>query len=222
MSPLLSPSPYTHKKNKWGLSRLFRRMLGISPSKSKTHPANLLSAQESGTGIHYTATGQAIHIVSNVGTPGEVPTSYDREEILSRIHGASSIGSDTSSSQSVQLETELIASQSQIWVFRENDDSRYGPNVWSVFDYGNQKVLFEHASKILSNMHVEDTLDLYDSHIKHGIIPVMIVPAQNKGYYLSNISTESVTKITINCLDNTPTTRFVFRTDGLTSPFSIV
>ncbi|KAL0075512.1 hypothetical protein J3Q64DRAFT_1704032 [Phycomyces blakesleeanus] len=90
-----------------------------------------------------------------------------------------------------------------IWVFRSLPTGENMP-VWTGFDYANQSLLTEHSQD-------PQGVEITDSHISQGQLPVLVLPHRSLGYYAVNATGDTIATIEVTCLPNTRNVQFVYR-----------
>ncbi|KAI9264972.1 hypothetical protein BDA99DRAFT_39867 [Phascolomyces articulosus] len=136
----------------------------------------------------------------------------------SRLRGGFQRGRIRSSSAAEGEDLRRIASLDRIWVFRlllgphgeeeeriqEEDVNDGTPVVWTTFDYDNQMILMnQHES--------EKGIEIFDSHIRQGQLPVLVIPKRQRGYFPMDRTGNAIVTLEIACLPNTKDTLFVMR-----------
>ncbi|KAI7852002.1 hypothetical protein BDC45DRAFT_607771 [Circinella umbellata] len=124
------------------------------------------------------------------------------------------------SSSTAEGEARRIASLDHIWVFRLLLRERYGDNndenqeeeeeeeeeavVWTTFDYDNQM-------KLMNEQEIDKGIEIFDSHIRQGQLPVLVVPKRQRGYFPMDSTGDAIVTLEVACLPNTKDTLFVMR-----------
>ncbi|KAI9471367.1 hypothetical protein BDB00DRAFT_862523 [Zychaea mexicana] len=107
----------------------------------------------------------------------------------------------------------MVASLDQIWVFRaSNSNANTTANVWITFDYNNQHLLTKHKKK-LDKLRIpyDEGVDVFDSHIRQGKLPVLVFPSRKQAYYPTNLSGDEIISIEVACIPNSRDLQFVYR-----------
>ncbi|CEP07296.1 hypothetical protein [Parasitella parasitica] len=102
-----------------------------------------------------------------------------------------------------------ITSLDRIWVFRLQEeetnnvfDHSNNKNIaWIGFDFENQLKIEQHI-KELQTRPEDGRLALYDSHIRHKTMPVIVTPNDKKGYYFADIYQNELITLQITFIEN--------------------
>jgi hypothetical protein len=108
-------------------------------------------------------------------------------------------------------DAEMTALLDNIWCFKASQVAAQlispdnNSNVWTGFDYKNQEILTNHSIALMNDKTQTDPgLELFDSHIRKGTLPFLVVISQQLAYYPT--SNNTIDKIEIQCLPNTKET----------------
>ncbi|RCH86489.1 hypothetical protein CU097_008725, partial [Rhizopus azygosporus] len=101
----------------------------------------------------------------------------------------------------VSPERVKITSLDRIWVFRlvtfDEEQQTNDHIAWICFDYENQLLIEEYMSHP-----EEEGLTLYDSHIRHKGMPVVVIPTDNKGYYFADAQQAQLCTLEVKSIRN--------------------
>ncbi|KAI8072840.1 hypothetical protein BC940DRAFT_344210 [Gongronella butleri] len=95
------------------------------------------------------------------------------------------------------LDVDRVAQLQHIWVFQPPDNNNKNQNVWVAFDFANQLAITRFANEKKK----EDGLDIVDSHVARGTVPVLIVLKHQKAYYPA--THDKIDSTPIKCIPNT-------------------
>ncbi|KAI9306718.1 hypothetical protein BJ944DRAFT_263095 [Cunninghamella echinulata] len=105
-----------------------------------------------------------------------------------------------------------VSNLKKIWVFRQVDSSPPAnmntndipsTTVWTGFDYENQ-------IKISKYYNDENGVELFDTHIRQGKLPILVFPKRKICYYVTHMD-GNVESLQVDCLDNSKNIQFVYR-----------
>lgn len=134
------------------------------------------------------------------GPTGDVLDHAQQQDVLDKIFSHPPMPSGT---PVTDAEAARIASLEYIWVFRRQSEQEMP--VWTTFDADNQVVLSEHR-------YSDKGVELFDSHIRQGQLPVLVVPHRQAGYYFPiDMAGSDIASLEIACLPNTNDLQFVYR-----------
>ena len=137
-----------------------------------------------------------IHTIFASGPTGDVLDQAQQQDVLNKIFSHPPLPSGT---PVTDAEAARIASLEYIWVFRRQSDHECP--VWTTFDEDNQVVLSEHR-------YSDKGVEIFDSHIRQGQLPALVVPQRQAGYYLAG---NDIASLEIACLPNSNNLQFVYR-----------
>ncbi|KAI8137012.1 hypothetical protein BJV82DRAFT_675269 [Fennellomyces sp. T-0311] len=191
------PPPYTEfpnddeyrpkkRRRRWSFTGLMKR---IKPSKLISFARNNNSSNRS------------IRTVLSTSPTGDVLDEQQQRDILHQLHTGEE---RTSLRGGHRAEAARVAGLERIWVFRLEQEQSEQPAVWTTFDYHNQMTL----------THQQDSdkgIEVFDSHIRQGQLPVLVVPRRQRGYYPMDITGNAIVTLEIACLPNTQDIQFVYR-----------
>lgn len=158
-------------------------------------------------------TSSMIRTILSTGPAGDVLDQEQQRDILQQLTAPPSpLLNQRYSSEAVQ-----VASLDFIWVFRlksENDMP-----VWTGFDLRNQALLSKHYQEH-SNGGRRDAgaqendpgVELFDSHIRQGQLPVLVLPSKQLGYYPLDMQGNEIGTLQVACMVNGHDVQFVYRT----------
>lgn len=135
---------------------------------------------------------------------GDVLDSRQQQELITQLY--QSPPPATGSNANLLPEKTKITSLDRIWVFRLiEEDTNTAPNhssiAWIGFDFENQLKIEQHI-KELETRPEDGRLALYDSHIRHKSMPVIVTPNDNKGYYFADIHQNKLITLEITFIEN--------------------
>jgi hypothetical protein len=107
-------------------------------------------------------------------------------------------------------EKQKITHLDRVWVFRLWTES--SENVaWVGFDFENQVKIEKHVQE-LGALPEDGRLAIYDSHIRHKQMPVIITPNDKRGYYLADMNQPSLVTLEVTFIENNhQNVTFVYR-----------
>ncbi|KAI8334992.1 hypothetical protein BC941DRAFT_430932 [Chlamydoabsidia padenii] len=200
------------KKRRWPLSYLFRKSsTGSNFSKTSYNlfmttpsPSNSLTSSNSSDFSHHTNDSHR-HIPTRQKEKQKQPSIVTYQNKMEPT-------AQTDQQQQRQLgDAEMTALLDNIWCFKASQvaaqlispDNK--SNVWTGFDYKNQEILTNHSIALMNDQAKTDPgLELFDSHIRKGTLPFLVVISQQLAYYPT--SNDTIDKIEIKCLPNTKDT----------------
>jgi hypothetical protein len=189
-------------KKKWG----FKMMVNTAFNKVKT--LNNTSRKRKGESVmspppsSYFPTGIQVITASNNELLGDVLNAKQQKEIITQLQQS------PLPATSVQMSPEKtkITNLDRIWVFRLFDESREEqqehPIAWIGFDYENQEKIENHIKELENGVPEEGRLAIYDSHIRHKSMPVIVTPQHEKGYYFSDVNQTQLITLEVTFIDN--------------------
>lgn len=188
------------KKKKWYkgiMNKGFMQKLKAR-KKASTQDSNVIMPQQ-----QTSASTPAVHILSvnNNETLGDVLDSKQQKEIIQQLYHRGT-SSSPSSAMVLPLEKQKITSLDRIWVFRLWTEELEARNVaWIGFDFENQLKIEKHVQEL--EMQPEDgRLAIYDSHIRHKQMPVIITPNDKKGYYFTDMNQTQLVTLEVTFIQN--------------------
>ncbi|KAI7865269.1 hypothetical protein BDF14DRAFT_1744371 [Spinellus fusiger] len=149
-----------------------------------------------------------IHCISAGDSPREILTPRQQIELIQQGNGHP-MKKPKTTPFNLSSEAEKITQLERLWVFSASDADN--SNVWKAFDYDNQIKLFEHVNETQHPTDMDQGVEFFDTHIKHGILPVLVVLSQQLGYYPTDLTGDIILKVKIACFDNASDVKFVYR-----------
>jgi hypothetical protein len=212
------------KKKRWPLSYLFRKSSTGSNFSKTSHnnifmttpsPSNSLTSSNSSDFSSHTNDSQnnnTRHI------PSTLPTKQKQRQsqpsivtYKNKLEVATAAASPRIDGQQQLDDAEMTALLDNIWCFKASQVAAQlispdnNSNVWTGFDYKNQEILTSHSIALMNDKTQTDPgLELFDSHIRKGTLPFLVVISQQLAYYPT--SNNTIDKIEIQCLPNTKET----------------
>lgn len=150
-----------------------------------------------------------IRTILSSGPTGDVLDQEQQHDILQQLKGppSPSLGQQHSS------EAAQVASLDYIWVFRLKTDNDVP--VWTGFDLRNQALLSnhfqEHGSSREADAQDDPGVELFDSHIRQGHLPVLVLPSKQLGYYPLDLQGNEIGTLQVACIPNGHDIQFVYR-----------
>jgi hypothetical protein len=151
------------------------------------------------------ASSPSIQVISasNNGLLGDVLDSKQQQELITQLY--QSPPPAPGSNANLLPEKTKITSLDRIWVFRlqeANTTLDKSSNIaWIGFDFENQLKIEQHI-KELQTRPEDGRLALYDSHIRHKTMPVIVTPDDNKGYYFADMHQNQLNTLEITSIEN--------------------
>ncbi|ORZ26070.1 hypothetical protein BCR42DRAFT_401522 [Absidia repens] len=156
-----------------------------------------------------------------VSTPlGDVMDQQQQQEVIQRLQcqsntqGLNAIGEgDSGDKPTPHDDATKVASLDHIWVFRcmntGNEQESVPPSatssgIWTGFDYENQIRLSQHNDD-------DNGIELYDTHIRKGLSPVLVIPKRQVCFYAVSNMSDQVSSLQVTCLPNSKNVQFVYR-----------
>lgn len=152
-----------------------------------------------------TSSSPSIQVISagNNGPVGDVLDSRQQQELITQLY--QSPPPAPGSNAALLPEKTKITSLDRIWVFRlieeANAEPHSGSIAWIGFDFENQLKIEQHI-KDLETRPEDGRLALYDSHIRHKSMPVIVTPNDNKGYYFADVHQTNLITLEITFIEN--------------------
>lgn len=140
-----------------------------------------------------------IHTILASGPTGDVLDQAQQQDVLNKIFSHPPMPSGT---PVTDAEAARIASLEYIWVFRRQ--SEHEVPVWTTFDAMNQVVLSD-------NRYSDKGVEIFDSHIRQGQLPVLVVPHRQAAYCPIDVAGSDIASLEIACLPNSNNLQFVYR-----------
>lgn len=183
------PLPIAEKK-KWYKSIIASTAL-VFKKKLGTGKQTILSLPQT--------TSPAIQVITatNNDMLGDVLDSQQQKEIFSQLSSP-----QPSIDHVLSPEKTKITNLERIWVFRLIEEGLVPDNIaWIGFDFENQLKIEQHL-KDLESRPEDGRLAVYDSHIRHKTMPVIVTPNENKGYYFSDIHQNELITLEVTFIEN--------------------
>ncbi|ORX59480.1 hypothetical protein DM01DRAFT_1405033 [Hesseltinella vesiculosa] len=98
-----------------------------------------------------------------------------------------------------------VQAMDAIWVFKQPSDA----SVWVAFDYDNQLAMRDFANNLRLRTVSDDGLDITDSHVGQGKLPVLIAFNKLKAFYPTD--NNNIDSMPIKCIPNAGQVTFVRR-----------
>lgn len=162
--------------------------------------------QEQQQQIFYSNTSSpSIQVISagNNGLLGDVLDSRQQQELITQLY--QSPPPAPGSNANLLPEKTKITSLDRIWVFRLQEANttfdKTSNIAWIGFDFENQLKIEQHI-KELETRPEDGRLALYDSHIRHKTMPVIVTPNDNKGYYFADMHQTKLITLEITSIEN--------------------
>lgn len=198
------------KKRWWPLNYLFRRTPNSSSSATLlTTPSPTSQGTSSSTATQSASSSPSNNIksIKTNGPLGDLLDPKQQEKIMDQLAVADPLVSENSSL--LNDEAIKIASLDHIWIFRSSEHS-----LWIVFDYANQHKLTQHTQQLYHHHPatvVDQGVELFDSHIRNGQLPVLVLPSRQCGYYPTSFTGEQIASLHVICIPNSSNLQFVYR-----------
>jgi hypothetical protein len=132
---------------------------------------------------------------------GDALDSHQQKHLLNQLY---QIQQQQASPQqhTASPERVKITSLDRIWVFRlitfDEEQQTNDHIAWICFDYENQLLIEDY----MSHSEEEEGLTLYDSHIRHKGMPVVVMPTDNKGYYFVDAQQAQLCTLEVKSIRN--------------------
>ncbi|KAI8141913.1 hypothetical protein BJV82DRAFT_616433 [Fennellomyces sp. T-0311] len=209
MSTTSSTSTPPKKKKKWPFSIFARRdQSPVGPSTPS--PAN--SASPLGR----------FHAVKSIGLLGDVLDAQQQDQLVRQLYDNDTRGTPQQQQQyqqqqphqhqhQQQTNISMVAKLDHIWVFRATN-SINTHNVWITFDYKNQQRIKQHKQMLdRYGVQHDEGVELFDTHIKQGQLPILVLPNRREAYYPISLSGDDIVRIEVACIPNSSVASFVYR-----------
>lgn len=179
------------QRRPWSLLSFLKRKL-VLPNKAKHEKSSRSRARPS------------IRTIASSSPTGDVLDLAQQRDIMDKLL----VSPDSNHIQGQpSSEAAMVAQLSFIWVFRLQGD---GPLVWTGFDLSNQARLTEHYAQYRDTT-ADPGLELFDSHVRQGRLPLLVLPGRQLGYYPLDMTGDQIGTLQVACLPNTQDTQFVYR-----------
>ncbi|KAL9545378.1 hypothetical protein MBANPS3_007170 [Mucor bainieri] len=159
--------------------------------------------------VYRNTSSPSIQVISagNNGPVGDVLDSRQQQELITQLY--QSPPPAPGHNAALLPEKTKITSLDRIWVFRllEEANAAVAPPphsstiAWIGFDFENQLKIEQHI-KELETRPEDGRLALYDSHIRHKSMPVIVTPNDNKGYYFADVHQTELITLEITFIEN--------------------
>ena len=172
-----------------------------SPNPSMSTPVDSTSKTNNG------GRGTVRSITTTNGTVGDVLNQQQQDEIVQQL--PKSITTSPNNNNNIMK----VADLDRIWVFRATEqNSTTSANVWITFDYKNQELLNNYVQNLQQAKYQFDHgIDLFDSHIRQGQLPVLVLPTRQQAFYPTSLSGDHIVSLQVYCLPNSSELQFVYR-----------
>lgn len=171
-----------------------------SPNPSMSTPVDGTTKANSGGGR-----GTIRSITTTNGAVGDVLNQQQQDEIVQQL--PKSITTSPNNNNIMK-----VADLDRIWVFRATEQNTTSANVWITFDYKNQEILNNYVQHLQQAKYQFDHgIDLFDSHIRQGQLPVLVLPTRQQAFYPTSLSGDHIVSLQVYCLPNSSELQFVYR-----------
>jgi hypothetical protein len=155
---------------------------------------------------------QLIPITDNMPL-GDVLDSEQQRQLISQLHQQ---GSPLNTQQhTICSEKTKITQLERVWVFRlisDGDRQSKEHIAWIGFDYENQIRIENYINREIGNYTEDESLILYDSHIRHKDTPIIVIPSKNEGYFFTDTNQSELCTLEVKDIKNdSSTVTFVYR-----------
>lgn len=155
-------------------------------------------------GNHVSSPSIQVISAGNNDLVGDVLDSRQQQELIARLY--QSPPPAPGSNANLLPEKTKITSLERIWVFRLHEEATTSESnsnhiAWIGFDFENQLKIEQHV-KELETRPEDGRLALYDSHIRHKTMPVIVTPNDNKGYYFADVHQNELITLEITFIEN--------------------
>ncbi|KAL4207513.1 hypothetical protein AB4K20DRAFT_1916739 [Rhizopus microsporus] len=137
---------------------------------------------------------------------GDALDSHQQKHLLNQLYQIQQQQQQQQTSlqhHTVSPERVKITSLDRIWVFRlitfDEEQQNNDHIAWICFDYENQLLIEDYMGHPEEE---EEGLTLYDSHIRHKGMPVVIMPTDNKGYYFADAQQAQLCTLEVKSIRN--------------------
>ncbi|KAI8365978.1 uncharacterized protein BYT42DRAFT_588461 [Radiomyces spectabilis] len=200
-------SPKHSKKKRWPFSFLFTR----SSSRSTLSPSSLSSPGTTTKSMSKGASPSSpshrvIHTIASPDPVGDVLDIQQQKKLVELLNDPK----QRCQPKDTPEEAAQVAKLDRIWVFRHaSKPSSEAIDVWTGFDYKNQLLLTQYHDA--SKASVDAGIEIFDSHIRHGRLPVLVVPSRNQCFYPITLEGDEIATLELACLPNSSDVQFVYR-----------
>lgn len=185
----LNQENFNPKKQKWFKSMALVFVKKVKTLKKKEAKREPLNQQP------------AIQVISAVDNEllGDVLDADQQKSIVTQLSSSSPMPT----SFNICPEKAKITNLPRIWVFRLLGDvqEENQPIAWIGFDYENQ-IKIENHVKELPDRPEDGRLAIYDSHVRHGKMPVIVTPNHTKGYYFADEEQSKLITLEVTFIEN--------------------
>lgn len=172
-----------------------------SPNPSMSTPVDSTTKANSSGG----GRGTIRSITTTNGAVGDVLNQQQQDEIVQQL--PKSITTSPNNNNIMK-----VADLDRIWVFRATEQNTTSANVWITFDYKNQEILNNYVQHLQQAKYQFDHgIDLFDSHIRQGQLPVLVLPTRQQAFYPTSLSGDHIVSLQVYCLPNSSELQFVYR-----------
>lgn len=187
-------------KKKWG----FKKIVSSAFNKVKTLNNNSKrkdSATATAVSASFFPSGIQVITATDNELLGDVLDAKQQRDIITQLQSPLP-------ATSVQMSPEKtkITSLDRIWVFRlfgeEQHQPKDHPIAWTGFDYENQERIENHIKELEKGMPEDGRLAIYDSHIRHKSMPVIVTPQHEKGYYFADVNQTQMITLEVKFIEN--------------------
>ncbi|KAI7889688.1 uncharacterized protein EV154DRAFT_603815 [Mucor mucedo] len=185
----LDQEKFNQKKQKWYTNMALGFVKKVKTLKKKEVKQEPLKQQP------------AIQVISALDNEllGDVLDADQQKKIVTQLSSSSPM----STSFNMCPEKAKVTNLPRIWVFRLLADApeENQPIAWIGFDYENQ-VKIENHIKELPDRPEDGRLAIYDSHVRHGKMPVIVTPNHTKGYYFADEEQSKLITLEVTFIEN--------------------
>ncbi|KAI9321831.1 hypothetical protein BX666DRAFT_1034091 [Dichotomocladium elegans] len=138
------------------------------------------------------------------GPTGDVLDREQQQDVLNKYFAYPQM--PLQSHTPIDAQASDLTTLKSIWVFRLKSASSGHSNmpVWTTFDMANQELLTRYR------FHTRG-VEIYDSHIRQGKFPALVVPRCQLGYFPMDMVGNTIATLEVACLRNSKNLGFVYR-----------
>ncbi|ORY89871.1 hypothetical protein BCR43DRAFT_499623 [Syncephalastrum racemosum] len=188
------------RKRRFSFGNLMKRITPKKLIKMRTHAS--------------IAPQRNIQTIASTGPTGDVLSEQQQQEIINKLVCRDTLHPPRTYSPAAAMITGLDC----IWVFRLVQDRHHDMDVWTGFDMANQTLLsqkqhqHQHQHQQSSSSSAEgEGIEIFDSHIRQGQLPVLVIPERQLGYFPLDMTGNQIGTLQIACLPNNNEVQFVYR-----------
>ncbi|KAI9314814.1 hypothetical protein BX666DRAFT_2029062 [Dichotomocladium elegans] len=208
-------SPVKKKKWPWSLFNITAAAIPRSskPDQPQQKQVSPMPMATMSTPVQHSR--RSIWTVNVTGPRDETLSPEQQEEIARQLPRASFAATTQKEHTGDFAKT---AELRNIWVFRAESTApagHPGANMWIAFDYENQKRLTEHYYRHSEAARFQPAndggIELFDSHIRSGFLPVFVFPFRQEAFYATTITGEQILRLQVEWIPNSKSVTFVDR-----------